>query len=110
MLSTGAVRYFGVKLDSLYESGSGRVSVAEVTIRELWILSGILRACLEAELALEREVRAGAWQLFFVWIAGILGLGIPSVWVADGFYKGLFDRPVVDFARWLGGRWVEKEQ
>ena len=55
-----------------------------------------------------REETAGAWQLFVVWIAGMFCLGIPSVWAADLFWR-FIDRPCVNFARWLEGRCVEKE-
>ena len=41
---------------------------------------------------------AGVWELFFVWIAGIIALGIPCLWSADLFWR-FIDRPCVDFAR-----------
>ena len=41
---------------------------------------------------------AGVWELFFVWIAGIVALGIPCLWSADLFWR-FIDRPCVDFAR-----------
>ena len=43
---------------------------------------------------------AGAWELFFVWIAGLFLLGIPCLWAADLFWR-FVDRPCVDFARWM---------
>lgn len=43
---------------------------------------------------------AGAWELFFVWIAGLFALGIPCLWAADLFWR-FIDRPCVDFARWM---------
>ena len=42
---------------------------------------------------------AGAWELFFVWIAGLFALGIPCLWAADLFWR-FIDRPCVEFARW----------
>ena len=42
---------------------------------------------------------AGVWELFFVWVAGLLALGIPCLWAADLFWR-FIDRPCVDFARW----------
>ena len=43
---------------------------------------------------------AGVWELFFVWIAGLLALGIPCLWAADLFWR-FVDRPCVEFARWM---------
>ena len=51
-----------------------------------------------------REETAGPWQVFFVWTGGIVVLGGPIVWVADLFWR-FVDRPSVEFARWVDGRW-----
>lgn len=56
-----------------------------------------------------REDTASPGQLFFVWLTGAFGLGIPSVWVADLFWK-FVDVPCVDLARWLDVWCVEKDK
>lgn len=50
---------------------------------------------------------AGVWELFFVWIAGLLALGIPCLWAADLFWR-FIDRPCVDFARWFEEKCIDK--
>ena len=54
-----------------------------------------------------RQETAGPGQLFFVWMTGAFGLGLPSVWIADLFWK-FVDRPCVDLARWLDVWCVEQ--
>lgn len=56
-----------------------------------------------------REETASPGQLFFVWMTGAFGLGIPSVWVADLFWR-FVDRPCVDLARWLDVWCVEQNK
>ncbi len=50
---------------------------------------------------------AGVWELFFVWIAGLVALGIPCLWVADLFWR-FIDRPCVDFARWAERKCIDE--
>ncbi|CAD6591163.1 MAG: hypothetical protein ASARMPREDX12_005011 [Alectoria sarmentosa] len=52
---------------------------------------------------------AGVWELFFVWIAGLIALGIPCLWAADIFWRCI-DRPCVDFARWVERKCIEKKR
>lgn len=40
-------------------------------------------------------------------MAGICGLGINFVWVADPFWR-FVDRPCVESARWLDGKCVDE--
>ena len=61
----------------------------------VWSFAGVPRG----EDGIKRET-AGPGQLFFVWMTGAFGLGIPSVCAGDLFWK-FVDRPCVDLARWL---------
>ena len=49
---------------------------------------------------------AGAWELFFVWVAGLVAVGVPCVWAADLFWR-FVDRPCVDFARWAERKCID---
>lgn len=51
---------------------------------------------------------AGVWELLYVWIAGLFGLGIPCLWAADLFWR-FIDRPCVDFARWAEKKCIISE-
>lgn len=50
---------------------------------------------------------AGIWGLLFGWVAGVFGMGIPSLWAADLFWR-FVDRPCVNIARWLERKCIEK--
>lgn len=50
---------------------------------------------------------AGSWELLFVWVVGLLGLGIPCLWSADLFWR-FIDRPCVDFARWAEKQCIDQ--
>ena len=51
---------------------------------------------------------AGVWELFYIWIAGLIALGIPCIWAADLFWR-FVDRPCVDFARWAERKCIDNE-
>lgn len=51
---------------------------------------------------------AGVWGIFFVWVFGLLGLGIPCLWAADLFWR-FADRPCVESARWLDRKCVDEQ-
>ncbi|KAL3423115.1 hard surface induced protein [Phlyctema vagabunda] len=48
------------------------------------------------------------WSRLIAWFGGIVILGIPIVWAADIFWRGV-DTPCVSFAKWLEGACVVKE-
>ncbi|KAB8303657.1 hypothetical protein EYC80_005051 [Monilinia laxa] len=51
---------------------------------------------------------SGMWSRTFAWFGGILGLSIPIFWAADIFWRAV-DIPSVEFAKWLEGNCIVKE-
>ena len=104
-LSTGPIQYLASISFALYlVHGPVQDSLGKPVTDAVWDFAGV-----PGGRAGVREETASFWQLFFVWTAGVFGLGIPSVWLADLFWRYV-DRPCVDFARWMDRRCVGQEQ
>ena len=99
-LSTGPIQYLGSISFGLYLMHGPLLNsrLCHRVIDQMWVFAGL--PGVEAGM---REEIASAKQVFFVWIAAALVLGVASVWMADLFWR-LVDQPCVNFARWLDGR------
>ena len=105
-LSTGPIQYLGSISFGLYLMHGPLLnsSLCDTAMDLIWGFAGLPGG--EAGI---REETASARQLFFVWIAGAIGLGFSSIWLGDLFWR-LVDQPCVNFARRLDGRCDRREK
>lgn len=96
VLNTEPMQYLGVIGFSLYlVHGPLMEGFGWRIIRPIWNAVG-------------GQDEAHGWGVFFVWIFGLLGFGIPCLWASDLFSR-FVDRPCVEFARWLDRKCVEEQ-